>query len=174
MDFSGSRPSLVLGALASARRCEIVWFLSERPHTVRELRDLTGQSQSALSKQLKVLRCAGLVECDPLRHDRRRRVYRLREDALLGAADWFRMLLAARSGVPYEPLPPVVGERRDPRDTPYTTRGTPRIRRRLYWRKEDAEAAERGDVAWLEKEIAKVEREIRRAAGRRYWTYGQR
>jgi hypothetical protein len=58
------------------------------------------------------------------------------------------------------------------RDTPYTTRGTPRIRKRLYWRKEDAEAAERGDPEWWAKEIAKAERELRTAIARRYRTHG--
>lgn len=174
MHSSESAPPVVLGALASERRCEIVWQLSERPHTVRELRALTGLSQPALSKQLRVLRDARLVDCEPLRHDRRVRVYRLREDALLGVADWFRMLLAACSGVPYEPLDSPLEERTDPRDSPYTTRGTPRIRRRLYWRKEDAEAAERGDAAWVEREMARLERGLRRSVGHRYWTYGRR
>ncbi len=173
MQFSESAPVALLGALASKRRSEIVWLLSERPHTVCELRALTGLSQPALSKQLRVLRDASLVECEPLRHDRRVRVYRLRDEGLLGAADWYRMLLAACCGMPYEPLAPVIQESKDPRDTPYTTRGTPRVRRRLYWRREDAEAAERGDPAWLEKEIARLQRELRRTAGRRYWTYSR-
>ena len=117
-----------------------------RPRTVGALCDRTGQSQPAVSKHLRVLREAGLVEWDRLSGDRRVRIYRLRETCADRARGLARELSRCTRGAPRRARRRRAreGDLRDC-DTPYTTRGTPRIRKRLYWRKEDAEAAERGD-----------------------------
>jgi DNA-binding transcriptional ArsR family regulator len=58
---------------------------SERP--VGELVDALAVSQPAVSKHLRVLRQAGLVD---VRTDAQRRVYRLRADPLRGVDEWLQ------------------------------------------------------------------------------------
>jgi len=56
---------------------------SERP--VSELVETTAMSQPAVSKHLRVLRQAGLVEC---RTDAQRRIYRVTADPLRAVDEW--------------------------------------------------------------------------------------
>jgi DNA-binding transcriptional ArsR family regulator len=74
---------------------------AERP--VGELVELTTLSQPAVSKHLRVLRRAGLVE---VRTDAQRRIYRLRAEPLRAVDDWLR---------PYRRL---WAQRPDPRERP--------------------------------------------------------
>lgn len=67
---------------------------SERP--VGELVDVMAVSQPAVSKHLRVLRRAGLVE---VRTDAQRRIYRLRAEPLRALDEWlkpYRQLWASR------------------------------------------------------------------------------
>jgi DNA-binding transcriptional ArsR family regulator len=71
--------------LADPTRRRVLDLLSEHERTVGELVDELGMSQPAVSKQLRVLREAGLVAA---RVDAQRRVYRLRAAPLAEADAW--------------------------------------------------------------------------------------
>ena len=71
--------------LADPTRRRVLELLSEQERTVGELVDELGMSQPAVSKQLRVLREAGLVA---VRVDAQRRVYRLRAAPLAEADAW--------------------------------------------------------------------------------------
>ena len=71
--------------LAEPNRRRVLDLLREREHTVGELVDALDMSQPAVSKQLRVLRDAGLVEA---RVDAQRRIYRLRAEPLADVDAW--------------------------------------------------------------------------------------
>jgi DNA-binding transcriptional ArsR family regulator len=71
--------------LAEESRRRILDALVEQERPVGELVDLLSLSQPAVSKHLKVLREAGLVEA---RTDAQRRIYRVRPDPLREVDDW--------------------------------------------------------------------------------------
>ena len=71
--------------LAEPNRRRILDLLRERERSVNELVDELGLSQPAVSKHLKVLREANLVE---VRHDAQRRWYRLRPEPLTEIEAW--------------------------------------------------------------------------------------
>ncbi len=71
--------------LAEPRRREILDLLRERERPVGDLVDHLDLSQPAVSKHLRVLRDAGLVEVRP---DAQRRLYRLRPDPLAELDAW--------------------------------------------------------------------------------------
>ncbi|MEP7294373.1 MAG: metalloregulator ArsR/SmtB family transcription factor [Chloroflexota bacterium] len=72
-------------ALADPTRRHILDLLRERPRLVGELTDLLGISQPGVSKQLKVLREAGLVR---VRQDAQRHWYELRPEPLAEVDGW--------------------------------------------------------------------------------------
>lgn len=81
--------------LADAHRRSILDRLREAEHSVGELVDVLGVSQPAVSKHLRVLRQAGLVQ---VRADAQRRMYRLRPEPLRVIDDWlapYRQLWAS-------------------------------------------------------------------------------
>ncbi|MGH2551351.1 MAG: ArsR/SmtB family transcription factor [Thermomicrobiales bacterium] len=71
--------------LAEPARRQLLDTLRERERTVNELVELTGMSQPSVSKHLRVLREAGLVE---VRQDAQRRWYRLRAQPLAEIESW--------------------------------------------------------------------------------------
>ena len=71
--------------LAEPTRREILDLLREGERPVGELVDWLGLSQPAVSKHLRVLRDAGLVEVRP---DAQRRLYRLRPEPLTEIDAW--------------------------------------------------------------------------------------
>jgi DNA-binding transcriptional ArsR family regulator len=71
--------------LAEPTRREILDLLREGERPVGELVDRLRLSQPAVSKHLRVLRDAGLVEVRP---DAQRRLYRLRPQPLTEIDDW--------------------------------------------------------------------------------------
>jgi DNA-binding transcriptional ArsR family regulator len=71
--------------LAEPRRREILDLLRSGERQVGDLVDALALSQPAVSKHLKVLREAGLVE---VRHDAQRRWYRLRPAPLAEVDAW--------------------------------------------------------------------------------------
>jgi DNA-binding transcriptional ArsR family regulator len=71
--------------LAEPNRRRVLDLLRERERTVGELVDALGMSQPAVSKHLRVLRDAGLVEA---RVDAQRRVYTLRPGPLEDVDAW--------------------------------------------------------------------------------------
>jgi DNA-binding transcriptional ArsR family regulator len=71
--------------LAEPRRREILDLLRERERTVGELVDRIRISQPGVSKHLRVLREAGLVEARP---DAQRRLYGVRPEPLAEIDEW--------------------------------------------------------------------------------------
>jgi DNA-binding transcriptional ArsR family regulator len=75
----------VLDALAEPRRRRILDALREGESSVGSLVEQLGGSQPLVSKHLRVLRDAGLVE---VRVDGQRRLYRLRPEPLIELDAW--------------------------------------------------------------------------------------
>src|SRR5215211_431113 len=71
--------------LAEPSRRRVLDLLREQEHTVGELVNALAMSQPAVSKHLRVLRDAGLVEA---RVDAQRRIYRLRAEPLADLDAW--------------------------------------------------------------------------------------
>src|SRR4051794_31914874 len=77
--------STALAALAEPRRRAILDLLRERPRPVGDLVELVGPSQPGVSKHLRVLRDAGLVDVRP---DGTRRLYAVRPEPLAELDTW--------------------------------------------------------------------------------------
>lgn len=78
---------MVFATLAEPTRRAIVDLLRDGERPVGELVDVLGASQPLVSKHLRVLREAGLVEVRP---DAQRRLYRLRPEPLAELDDWLQ------------------------------------------------------------------------------------
>jgi DNA-binding transcriptional ArsR family regulator len=74
-----------LQVLAEPRRVAILELLRDGERPVSELVELLDLSQPAVSKHLRVLRDAGLVEA---RVDAQRRLYRIRPEPLAELDEW--------------------------------------------------------------------------------------
>jgi DNA-binding transcriptional ArsR family regulator len=74
-----------LQVLAEPRRVEILELLRDGERPVNDLVGLLGLSQPAVSKHLRVLRDAGLVQA---RVDAQRRLYRIRTQPLADLDEW--------------------------------------------------------------------------------------
>lgn len=86
----------IYDALTAPIRRQILDLLREKPRLVGELADLLEISQPGVSKHLRVLREAGLVD---VRQDAQRRWYELRPEPLAEAHAWldsYRHLWEAR------------------------------------------------------------------------------
>ena len=82
--------------LAEPSRRRILDLLREEERPVNDLVRLLAASQPAVSKHLRVLREAGLVE---VRVDAQRRLYRIRAEPLRAVAEWlepYRLLWDSR------------------------------------------------------------------------------
>jgi len=77
--------TMVFEALAEPNRRRILDLLAQRERPVNDLVSLLQVSQPAVSKHLRVLRDAGLVE---VRADAQRRLYRVRPEPLRELDDW--------------------------------------------------------------------------------------
>lgn len=75
----------VFDLLADPTRRRLLDLLRDDDRTVGELVDALGMAQPAVSKQLRVLRDAGLVEA---RIDAQRRIYSLRPEPLAEVDAW--------------------------------------------------------------------------------------
>ena len=82
-------------ALAEPHRRRILDLLREREQAVGDLVSALGISQPGVSKHLRVLREAGLVEA---RIDAQRRLYRIRTEPLREIDEWLAPYRAAWSG----------------------------------------------------------------------------
>ena len=74
-----------LQVLAEPRRLQILDLLRDGERPVGDLVDHLGVSQPAVSKHLRVLKEAGLVEA---RRDAQRRLYRIRPEPLAELDEW--------------------------------------------------------------------------------------
>jgi DNA-binding transcriptional ArsR family regulator len=72
-------------ALGEPSRLEIVELLRHRPFSVGDIAKALGIRQPQVSKHLKVLREAGVVDVEPVA---RRRIYHLAPEAFEELADW--------------------------------------------------------------------------------------
>jgi DNA-binding transcriptional ArsR family regulator len=75
----------VLQALADPSRRVVLGILRDHDATAGELAEALPIARPGVSRHLRVLREAGLVE---VRQDAQRRIYRLRPDALIAIDDW--------------------------------------------------------------------------------------
>jgi DNA-binding transcriptional ArsR family regulator len=88
-------PLATLQALGEPNRLAILEMLQAGERPVGELVDQLGLSQPAVSKHLRVLKQAGLVDVRP---DAQRRLYRLRPEPLVELDEWlsgYRQLWSA-------------------------------------------------------------------------------
>ena len=75
----------VLQALADQSRRTVLEILRTRPATAGELADALPIARPGVSRHLRVLREAGLVD---VRQEAQRRIYSLRPDALVEVDEW--------------------------------------------------------------------------------------
>jgi len=81
-------------ALADPARCLVVEHLAEAPRSAGELAALAGLSKSAMSRHLRVLREAGLVDDERAPDDARVRMFRIRPEGFDDTTDWWRNVQA--------------------------------------------------------------------------------
>src|SRR5215467_11005355 len=85
----------VLEAIAEPTRRQILDAVRERECSVSDLVERVGMHQPGVSRHLKVLRDAGLVE---VRRDAQRRLYRLRAEPLRELDQWLEPYRAEWAG----------------------------------------------------------------------------
>jgi DNA-binding transcriptional ArsR family regulator len=90
-----SRRDELLLALADRTRSRIVEMLAGRPHTASELHGAFPIAAPAVSRHLRVLREAGVIEERRPEEDRRVRLYTLRPEPMNEVADWLTGLARA-------------------------------------------------------------------------------
>jgi DNA-binding transcriptional ArsR family regulator len=73
------------GALADPTRRRVLQLVGERPRAAGEIAAVFPVSRPAVSKHLRVLREAGLIEAEPAG---RARIYRLRPDGIAESLRW--------------------------------------------------------------------------------------
>jgi DNA-binding transcriptional ArsR family regulator len=78
-------PAVLFAALADPTRCRVVELLYAKPRPVHELADAFSISRPAVSRHLRVLKDAGLIEET---RQGRENVYSLRRERLRLLADW--------------------------------------------------------------------------------------
>jgi DNA-binding transcriptional ArsR family regulator len=84
----------VFGALADPTRRRVIQLLGHRPHRAGELADETGASPPAMSRHLKLLLDASVVEDQRIPEDARVRVFKLRPEALVSVQAYLDQLHA--------------------------------------------------------------------------------
>ncbi|MCA9629487.1 MAG: winged helix-turn-helix transcriptional regulator [Myxococcales bacterium] len=77
-----------LAALADPARRRAIDLLRAEPRRSSDLAEALGISRPLMSRHLKVLRKAGLVEERVAEHDARQRVYRLKAERFADLRDW--------------------------------------------------------------------------------------
>ena len=77
-----------IAALADPTRRAVIDLLRKKPHTPSEIADRLDTSRPAMSKHLKVLRQAGLVEEELDEDDARVRTYQLRHAPFKELRSW--------------------------------------------------------------------------------------
>lgn len=83
-----ARLDRTLAALAEPSRRLVVDLLREKPHAAGELADRVGLSPAALSRHLKTLKSAGLVDETHPTYDARVRIYRFRPAPIADLREW--------------------------------------------------------------------------------------
>ncbi|MFW6009969.1 MAG: ArsR/SmtB family transcription factor [Actinomycetota bacterium] len=89
-----SREMDIFEALADPTRRHVIQLLGSRPRRAGELADEVGVSPSALSRHLKVLLEASIVEDERIPDDARVRVFSLRNESLASVQAYLDQLQA--------------------------------------------------------------------------------
>jgi DNA-binding transcriptional ArsR family regulator len=84
----------VIEALADPVRRRVVTLLSASPRRAGQLAGATGMSAPAMSRHLRVLLAAGVIEDERIEADARARVFRLRPQSLLAVRAWLDQIQA--------------------------------------------------------------------------------
>jgi DNA-binding transcriptional ArsR family regulator len=84
----------VFEALADPRRRQVVRLLSTRPRRAGELAEATGMSPPAMSRHLKTLLDAGVVEDERVRDEARLRMFKLCPQSLVAVQAFLDQLQA--------------------------------------------------------------------------------
>ena len=84
----------VFEALADPTRRRVVQLLGARPHRAGELADATGTSPPAMSRHLKILLNAGMIEDERVAEDARVRLFKLQPESLVGVQAFLDQLQA--------------------------------------------------------------------------------
>lgn len=84
----------VFGALADPARRHVVALLSDGPRRAGQLATAAGISAPAMSRHLRVLLIAGVIEDERIEADARARVFRLRPQSLVAAQAWLDQIKA--------------------------------------------------------------------------------
>lgn len=84
----------IFEALADPTRRQVIQLLGARPRRAGEIADAVGASPSALSRHLKVLLDASIVEDERIPEDARVRVFSLRRDSLAAVQAYLDQLQA--------------------------------------------------------------------------------
>jgi DNA-binding transcriptional ArsR family regulator len=84
----------VFEALADPTRRQVLELLGARPHRAGELAAATGMSPPALSRHLKVLLTAGVVQDERIPDDARVRVFKLQPESLIAVRAFLDQLQA--------------------------------------------------------------------------------
>ena len=84
----------VFEALADPTRRHVLQLLGSRPHRAGELADSSGMSAPAMSRHLKVLLDAGIVEDERVPDDARLRIFKLRPKSLVAVQAFLDQLQA--------------------------------------------------------------------------------
>jgi DNA-binding transcriptional ArsR family regulator len=77
-----------LAALADPTRRGVVYLLLRQPRRAGEIAEALAATRPAMSRHLRVLRKAGLVEEESLEEDARARLYRLRREPFTELRGW--------------------------------------------------------------------------------------
>jgi DNA-binding transcriptional ArsR family regulator len=77
-----------LAALADPTRRGVVYLLLQQPRRASEIAEALSATRPAMSRHLRVLRRAGVVEEESPPDDARARVYRLRRQPFAELRDW--------------------------------------------------------------------------------------
>jgi DNA-binding transcriptional ArsR family regulator len=88
-------PAIQFAALADETRCALVDLLRERPRPVHELAAAFSISRPAISRHLRVLKDAGLIDEE---RDGRENVYSLKRQRLRGLSTWLEQHWSLRKG----------------------------------------------------------------------------
>jgi len=84
----------VIEALADPVRRQVVTLLSSRPRRAGELAAEAGMSAPAMSRHLRVLLAALVIEDERLEQDARARVFRLRPQSIAAVQAWLDQIQA--------------------------------------------------------------------------------
>jgi DNA-binding transcriptional ArsR family regulator len=116
-----------LDLLAERLRQRIVWELAHEPRNPTALASALGCSQPLVSKHLRILSDAGLVESRRDTSDGRARVYDIRREQLIALHAWLNDIQHNWARRHMAPAPPDY-KYNSPLNASFTTRGTVRKR----------------------------------------------